>query len=195
MAKKSTAKKAARKPSRAPVRKAAAPKTRKMPKKSVPRKPAKVPAALKPVPVKTGPGPTPVQIGQDLVAMFNQGQLAEIEDKWWSPKIISCEGGPNMEWRGRKAVHAKNAWWLQDHAVHGATAEGPYVGATGFAVKFRMEVETKSTGQRQVMEEIGVYTVKNGKIIREEFMGSTAKPEPVVAPVPTPEAELAPVGG
>jgi hypothetical protein len=34
-----------------------------------------------------------------------------------------------------------------------------------------MDVETKSTGAREWMEEIGVYTVKDGKIVREEFMG------------------------
>jgi hypothetical protein len=33
-----------------------------------------------------------------------------------------------------------------------------------------MDVETKSTGKRETMNEVGVYTVQNGKIIREEFM-------------------------
>jgi hypothetical protein len=46
---------------------------------------------------------------------------------------------------------------------------GPWVGATGFAVKFALEASQKSTGNRIQMEEIAVYTVHNGKIVREEF--------------------------
>ena len=36
--------------------------------------------------------------------------------------------------------------------------------------KFKMDVEDKSTGRRTIMEEVGVYTVKNGRIVQEEFM-------------------------
>jgi hypothetical protein len=46
---------------------------------------------------------------------------------------------------------------------------GPWVGATGFAVRYAIDVTQKSTGQRHQMEEIAVYTVKDGKIVREEF--------------------------
>lgn len=139
-------------------------------KRGAPKK-TKRASGLDPVPVKSGRGPTPAEVGADLVGKFNRGQLGEIEEKWWSRDIVSCEGGANMEWRGQKAVHAKNAWWGQDHAIRGASAEGPYIGATGFTVKFRIEVETKSTGVVETMEEVGVYTVRDGKIIREEFMG------------------------
>lgn len=130
--------------------------------------------STEPVPVSTGKGATPAQIGADLIAMFNRGQFKEIEETYWSPDIESVEGvGVAMAWRGRKAVDAKNAWWMSDHVLHGASAEGPFIGATGFAVKFRMDVETKSTGQRQTMDEVGVYTVEKGKIVREEFMYAT----------------------
>lgn len=128
-----------------------------------------------PVAVTTGRGLTPAEIGADLVALFNRGQFKDVEDKHWAPAIESIEGvGVAQAWRGKRAVEGKNAWWAQDHEMQGGSAEGPYVGATGFAVKFRLDVLTKSTGQRQMMEEVGVYTVKNGKIIREEFMYGTS---------------------
>jgi len=127
--------------------------------------------ALKPKAIKTGKGMSPAEVGAELVRMFNAGQFAEIEERFWSPKITSIEGaGVSMAWEGRKAVRAKNEEWMADHVIHGGSAEGPYVGATGFAVKFSMDVETKSTGERMQMSEIGVYTVKNGKITTEEFM-------------------------
>lgn len=121
--------------------------------------------------LSTGSGASALDIGQSLVAMFNEGKFKEIEDAYWSGDVVSIEGfGVNMAWHGRAKVEEKNGGWMADHVIHGASAQGPYVGATGFAVKFQMDVETKSTGQRQVMEEVGVYDVRDGKIVREEFM-------------------------
>ncbi len=96
-------------------------------------------------------------------------QLREIEEMWWSPRITSIEG-MGQAWDGRAAVEGKNAWWAQTNRMASGSAEGPYVGATGFSVKFHLEVEDKNTGQRTIMDEIGVYTVKDGKIVQEEFM-------------------------
>ncbi|MBL8746605.1 MAG: nuclear transport factor 2 family protein [Phycisphaerae bacterium] len=121
--------------------------------------------------VKTGKGHSPFEVGKTLVEMFNKGQFTEIEEMFWSPKVCSTEGyGVSMTWKGRKAVEAKNAEWMGTHKIHAASAEGPYVGATGFAVKFKMDVEETPSGKRQSMEEVGVYRIKNGKIIEEEFM-------------------------
>lgn len=134
------------------------------------RKPARA-ASAAPKTIKTGSGASPAQVGRDLVSMFNRGQHQQVEAKYWSPAISSIEGeGVSMAWNGRKAVEGKNAWWMEDHIMHGGSAEGPFVGATGFAVKFRLDIETRSTGKRETMEEVGVYTVRNGKIVQEEFM-------------------------
>lgn len=164
VAKKPTAKKT-------PLKKAAsrkpAPKARPAPRKS-PAKP-KTASTQNPAPISTGSGASPAEIGRSLVELFNSGRAHEVEAKWWSPDVVSIEG-MGMAWSGRKAVEAKNNDWLAQHELKGGSAEGPYVGATGFAVKFRIEVIVKATGQMNTMEEIGVYTVNNGKITREEFM-------------------------
>lgn len=175
MAKKS-AKKAAKKPAKMSAKKPAKTAAKKTAKKAA-KKPA-VRKAANPAPVKTGGGASPMEIGQSLVGMFNRGEFAEVEIKWWNPReITSVEGvGVAMAWTGKSAVDEKNQGWMADHVIHGASAEGPFVGASGFAVRFRMDVETKATGQRQVMDEVGVYTVKNGKIVREEFMYSAGMP-------------------
>lgn len=132
------------------------------------KKSAKAPA---PKAIKTGKGAGPMEVGTELVRMFNAGQFAEIEEKFWAPKVRSIEGhGVALAWDGRKAVRAKNNEWMSTHRIHGASAEGPFVGATGFAVKFRMDVEDTANGQRMNMNEVGVYTIKNGKIVQEEFM-------------------------
>lgn len=166
MAKKKPAKKSS-KPAPKPGKKAG--------KKPAPKKAGG--AASGPRPVSTGKGPAPVELGTALVAHFNQGKGDEWIKGVWAPSIVSCEGvGMNMEFAGRKAVEAKNAQWMAEHEVLGASAEGPYVGSTGFAVKFRMHVKVKASGKEIHMEEVGVYTVSNGKIVREEFMYSAAGP-------------------
>ena len=149
---------------RAPVEKAP-------PKKVAAKQVAPRPSASAPRPVKTGKGAAPLDVGRSLVELARGGRGSEVEKKWWSPNVVSVEGlGMSMEWLGSKAAHQKTVEWEADHIVHGVEIEGPFVGASGFAVRFKMEVETKSTGQREKMEEVGVYTVENGKIVREEFM-------------------------
>lgn len=148
-----------------------APKQAAKPSKKPVAKASKKNASLDPVPVSTGKGMGPDEVGGALVAMFNAGKLAEIENNFWSPEIVSCEGSAKLEWRGRPAVEAKNNWWLSENEILGATAEGPFVGATSFAVRFKMQVRAKASGTVSNFEEVGVYTVQNGKIVREEFMG------------------------
>jgi hypothetical protein len=165
--------KKSKKPAAKPATKSAKKPARKPAPKASKKPAARSSAAAKPGPFKvsTGSGLAPVAIGADLVAMFNRGEFGKIEDKYWAPAIESIEGvGMNMGWRGRKAVEEKNQGWMSTHRIHGASAEGPFAGSTGFAVRFKMDVEDTTTGQRQMMDEVGVYTVQNGKIIREEFM-------------------------
>jgi SnoaL-like domain len=119
--------------------------------------------------VNTGSGPGPAEIGKSLVELYNAGKWDEPCKKWWSPEIVSVEG-MGMAWSGRSAVNEKNAGWYREHRVLGGSAEGPFVGASGFAVRFRMEYEHMPSGKRIRMDEVGVYTVQNGKIVREGFM-------------------------
>jgi len=162
MAKKKSSKTAAKaKPAQKSSKKSAA--------KAAPKKKPGTPKDIRKA--GTGGGASAGEVGRALVSMFNKGQFHEIEQKFWSPAIVSCEGeGVGMEWVGRKAVARKGADWSAQNRIHGASAEGPFVGATGFAVKFRMDVECLTDGKRNVMEEVGVYTIRNGKIVREEFM-------------------------
>lgn len=135
------------------------------------KKSVKKGASLEPKPVKIGKGAPVSEIANDFVSMFNAraGDQA-IWDKWFSKKLVSIEGF-GQQWEGMKAVKAKSDWWNANNTVHSCACQGPYVGATGFAVKFIVDVECKADGKRQTMEEIAVYRVHNGKVVEEEFMG------------------------
>lgn len=152
-------------------KKAAAPK-RNVGKPAAKAKAAAAPSVGPVSPINTGPGRSAAEVGADLVNMFNaQAPDHEIWGKLFAKDSTSIEGhGVNLMFRGRQAVEAKAKDWTAKNIVHGAKAEGPFVGSTGFAVRFTVDTEDRQSGARMTMNEIGVYTVQNGRVIQEEFM-------------------------
>ena len=119
------------------------------------------------------------QVGEKLVDYCRKGKNMEAIEKLYGKEIVSVEaqGGPDMpaEMRGLEAVRGKNQWWFDNHKVHASSVEGPFPHNDRFAVKFHYDVEGiggPMKGKRIKMDEVGIYTVKNGKIVREEFFYS-----------------------
>jgi hypothetical protein len=54
--------------------------------------------------------------------------------------------------------------------VHTFEAGGPFVAHDRFVVQYDADVTDKNSKKRLELSEVGVYTVKNGKIVREEFL-------------------------
>jgi hypothetical protein len=54
--------------------------------------------------------------------------------------------------------------------IHSFTAEDPFVAHDRFVVQYDADVTDKESKQRRKLSEVGVYTVKDGKIVREEFL-------------------------
>ena len=72
--------------------------------------------------------------------------------------------------KGREAIKAKRQDWVASHEIHSLGAEGPYVHPPNrFSVRYDAEVAQKATGRKMTLREIAVYTVEEGKIVREEF--------------------------
>ena len=120
----------------------------------------------------TAPAST-TAIAQELVTLCRAGRNLEAIDKLYSPKVVSVEpvSMENMpaEMTGLDAIRVKNEWWFANNEVHSSEATGPFVGEGQFAVKYSFDVTSKPTGQRVQMEEMALYTVKDGKIVREQF--------------------------
>ena len=113
------------------------------------------------------------EIANDLVALCRQGKFAESGEKYWAEDVLSVEanapGGGDPASRGIDAARGKGVWWANNHDVHGVEVEGPYVNGDQFVVRFKMDITPKSSGQRMTMDEMAVYTLKNGKIAEERF--------------------------
>jgi ketosteroid isomerase-like protein len=110
------------------------------------------------------------EVANDLVAMCKQGQFDESGDKYWAEDVVSLEpmDGEMARIQGKAGVRAKGEWWAANHEVHSAQVEGPYVHGDQFVVRFKMELTPKG-GERRTMDEVGLYTVKDGKIVEERF--------------------------
>lgn len=110
------------------------------------------------------------QVAKDFTAALNAGDFAKAES-FWSDDVVSIEAqdGPMREVRGREAVHGKGEWWTANHEVHGFETHGPYLNGDQFALRFAMDVTPNATGQRVRMEEVALYTVREGKITEERF--------------------------
>jgi hypothetical protein len=85
--------------------------------------------------------------------------------------IVSVEAmdGPMARIKGAGAVQKKAEWWYANHTVHSITTEGPFINGDQFAVRFTMDITEKASGKRTKGVEIGLYTVKGGKVIEERF--------------------------
>lgn len=109
-------------------------------------------------------------IANDLVAMCKQGKFAESGDKYWADDVVSIEPmGDNPVSHGKAAARGKGEWWAGAHDIHGVEVAGPWVNGDQFTVRFTMDVTVKETGARNKMDEIALYTIKNGKIAEERF--------------------------
>ncbi|MGP1273686.1 MAG: SnoaL-like domain-containing protein [Phycisphaerales bacterium] len=86
------------------------------------------------------------------------------------PDFVSVEGS-GEEARGFDGVAAKQKAWMDAHTMHGFEAEGPYLGRDAVVIRYTIDVEPKDgSWPRMTMAEAAVYTVRDGKVVREEFM-------------------------
>ena len=117
-----------------------------------------------------------LEIGQKMVALCKEGKNLEALNTLFSEDAESIEarGDEQMpaEMKGLDALRQKNHWFFDNHEVHGGDVKGPFPNGDRFTVVFNFDVTPKAgpmAGKRMQMEEVGLYTVEGGKIVKEEF--------------------------
>jgi hypothetical protein len=112
-------------------------------------------------------------IGQKYVDLCKQGKFEACLQELFSDDAVSVEAWtpPGVEpiTRGLSAIRAKGAAWVRDHQIHAIELSGPFPLEQRFAVFFRFDVTNKPSQRRMSMEEVALFTVESGKIVREEF--------------------------
>jgi hypothetical protein len=104
---------------------------------------------------------------REFVALCNQGKNIDVMRTMYAPDTVSVEAD-GMETVGQ--FLQKSEAWQANNTILAEKVRGPFFnGPNQFAVQFTFEVTPKATGKQVTLEEVGVYTVENDKIRREQF--------------------------
>ena len=121
------------------------------------------------------------EVAQKLVEYCRKGEWMQAVNDLYAKDIVSVEPREmeNMpaEMRGIDQVRGKTEWWEKNMQVHSAKVTGPFVARDTFVVQFDVDVTDKASNKRMQMSEVGIYTVKEGKVAREEFLPLAQKKE------------------
>ncbi len=121
------------------------------------------------------------EVSKKLVEFCRKGEWRKALDDLYAKDIVSVEAHAmeNMpaEMHGLDQVRGKTDWWEKNMEVHNAKVSGPFVARDTFVVQFDIDVTDKASKKRMQMSEVGIYTVKDGKVSREEFLPLSQKKE------------------
>jgi ketosteroid isomerase-like protein len=113
------------------------------------------------------------EIGKKYVSLCKHGKFEACLQELFSKDAESVEAwtppGVDRVTRGLAAIRAKGEAWVRDHEIHAIEVTGPFPLDQRFAVFFRFDVTNKPNQRRISMEEVGLFTIENGRITREEF--------------------------
>jgi ketosteroid isomerase-like protein len=117
-----------------------------------------------------------VMTTKDVANRFNElaqtGQWQQIQDELFADNAVSIEPEHSQGMRsaqGRDAISNKGKQFGEMvEEMHGGFSNEPQVAGNHFAVAMGMDVTMKGQG-RMKMDEIAVYEVKDGKIVKEQF--------------------------
>ncbi len=113
------------------------------------------------------------EIADELVAGCREDRARANLAKLYAADAVSVEAmdmGNGRETKGLAGIDGKHQWWEDNHTITGGKVEGPFMhGEDRFAVIFAMQGTNKADGKAFDMSEVGIYQVKDGRIVREEF--------------------------
>ncbi len=114
------------------------------------------------------------EVAEKLVELCRKGEWMQAVNTLYDKAIVSIEArgmdGESPEKRGIDQVRGKTEWWVQNMEMHSVKVGGPFVAHDHFVVQYDIDVTDKNSKKRMQMSEVGIYTVKDGKVSREEFL-------------------------
>ena len=117
-----------------------------------------------------------VMTTQDVANRFHElsqsGQWNQIQEELFADNAVSIEpeNSPGLKTvEGIEAIKQKGKQFEESvEEMHGGYTSEPLVAGNHFTVAMGMDVTMKGMG-RMKMDEIAVYEVKDGKIVKEQF--------------------------
>lgn len=122
-----------------------------------------------------------LEIAYGCIKLWNNDGFREAYETYYAEDAVKCEptaiGDFANEIQGLEKLADQEEYIQNDMTtVHSVSvSEGPFIGANGFSVIFKSDFTINATGDRHIFREVAVYTVENGKIVREEFLYDEAE--------------------
>jgi hypothetical protein len=116
---------------------------------------------------------TTQEIANRLTQLCQKGDFEAAQKELFAEDAVSIEAHSTpafeKETKGLKAIKEKGEKWNRMvEKVHKMDVSEPLVASNSFAVTMHMHITLKEHGDSE-MTELCVYTVKDGKIISEQF--------------------------
>jgi ketosteroid isomerase-like protein len=116
------------------------------------------------------------EIGKKLCELCAAGRWDEAMEALYAEEVLQVEAaampGCPREMAGKDAIRQMTKQWQAHTTIHGQKVQGPYFhGDDKFACTMWLDctsTEGPMKGRHQI-EEVCVYTVQGGKIVRAEF--------------------------
>lgn len=113
---------------------------------------------------------------KEVAARFHElaqtGQWDQVQNELYGENAVSIEPAhsPGLQSvEGMEAIRAKGKQFGEMiEELHSAYSNEPIVAGNHFALTMGMDITMKGMGRMQ-MDEVAVYEVKDGKIVKEQF--------------------------
>ena len=115
---------------------------------------------------------TTVDIANRLYELCKEGHYQQAQEELYADDALSIEpvhaqGIPSVT--GKEAIIKKGEQFQGSiEELHGVGASQPIVAGNHFALTIMIDATFKGMG-KMVMEEVAVYEVKDGKVVKEQF--------------------------
>lgn len=114
---------------------------------------------------------TTQEVADKFYGYMQEGAFDKIYAELYSPDITS-EETPGSDWKkatGMAELQEKGKRWAEEvREMHGGTTDKPVVAGEYFTCYMTLDFTSKK-GERTLMKEIGLYRVKDGKVVSEQF--------------------------
>lgn len=121
---------------------------------------------------------TTQEVANRWAELCRQGDFKTCYEELYSQECVSIEP-QGAQWEraeGMEEMAKKGAMWNEMVTeTHGAEVGDPIVAENFFTARQAMDVTFKEGG-RQKFEEMSLYEVQNGKIVREQFFYTVQNP-------------------
>ena len=110
-----------------------------------------------------------LELGRKLVEMCNDSKNFDVMEQMYADDMVSVEPSGEAT-TGKQAVIDKSKKWADDNEILSQSVQGPFFhGENRFATQSTWKVTRNDTGETVTLNEATVYTVKDDKIVKEEF--------------------------